>query len=286
MTLSINIIGAGHLGKTIGYLLARQHPLITIGGICNRSKTSTMTAIEFIGSGAYYSDMSKLPHANITLIATPDDLITETCIELSQNPFLKEGDIVMHCSGSLASDVLSAASDKKCFVASVHPMRSFAKPELSVAQYQGTYCAMEGDEMAIAILKPLFEKIGSIIYEIDKRKKSAYHAAGVFASNYLITLSHQALVCMKEAGVEHEIAMHVITNLMTSSVSNLETTLSPEHSLTGPIQRGDIATIKKHMEALHNVEQKILYASLGKATLTLTQHEPQTKERIEEALKK
>lgn len=282
MTYLVNIIGAGHLGKTLGRLLAQQESLIKIAGICNSSKTSTLAALKFIGSGAYYPIL-EMPPADITLIATPDDCLLETCAELAKNPSLKEGSIVMHCSGSLSSEVLNAVKEKSCLIASVHPMRSFAKPELSVEDYEGTYCAIEGDAQAILILKSLFEKIGSITYEIDKRKKSSYHAAGVFASNYVVTLAQQALTCLEEAGVENDIAMHVITTLMKSSVSNLEQTLSPTESLTGPLKRGDIATIKKHMDALTG-EQKDLYALLGKATLELTQHGLDVKKSIEGVL--
>ncbi|MDP3268139.1 MAG: DUF2520 domain-containing protein [Legionella sp.] len=283
MKLIINIIGAGHLGKTIGYLLA-QEPCVQIGAICNTSAMSTNAAIEFIGNGVYCSDIGELPPADVTIITTPDDLITEVCVVLSKNPNLKKDSVVMHCSGTLSSEALSSVSKKGCFVASVHPMRSFAQPEISVTQYQGTYCAIEGDEKAIPMLKSLFEKIGSITYEIDKRKKSYYHAAGVFSSNYLITLAHQALSCMKEAGVKQEIAIPIIASLMKGSISNLEKTLSPEHALTGPIQRGDVATIKQHMDALADTEQKNLYSSLGKATLTLTNHGSKKRKDIEEIL--
>ncbi|HRD70149.1 MAG TPA: DUF2520 domain-containing protein [Legionella sp.] len=283
MKLIINIIGAGHLGKTLGYLLA-QEPCVQIGAICNSSAMSTNAAIKFIGNGVYCSNIGELPPADVTIIATPDDLITEVCVVLSKNPNLKKDSVVMHCSGTLSSEALSSVSKKGCFVASVHPMRSFAQPEISVTQYQGTYCALEGDEKAIPMVKSLFEKIGSITYEIDKRKKSYYHAAGVFSSNYLITLAHQALCCMKEAGVDQEIAIPIIANLMRGSISNLEKTLSPEHALTGPIQRGDVATIKQHMDALADTEQKTLYSSLGKTTLTLTNHGSKKRRDIEEAL--
>ncbi|MGC1182385.1 Rossmann-like and DUF2520 domain-containing protein [Legionella sp.] len=283
MKLLVNIVGAGHLGKTIGNLLLK-HQLVTIGGICNTSKISAESAIKFIGGGTYYPAICELPSADITFITTPDDLIKQACDELSKNPFLKQENIVLHCSGSLTSDTLNSASNKGCFVASVHPMRSFAKPELSIEEYQGTYCAMEGDEKSLPILKSLFEKIGSITYQIDKSKKSLYHAAGVFSSNYLVTLAQQALTCMQESGVETEIAMHIITNLMKGSISNLEKTLSPKQSLTGPIQRGDVSTIEKHMDALYDEDRKILYSSLGRATLALTTHKHEKKEIIEKAL--
>lgn len=283
MTLSVNIIGAGHLGKTIGCLLA-AHAVVKINAICNTSEMSSKAAIEFIGSGTYCSSIQELPPADLCIIATPDDLIQEVCVALAKNSHLQLESIVMHCSGSLSSEVLSAVSEKGCFVASVHPMRSFAKPELSVEQYQGTYCAIEGDERAVHLLKALFETIGSITYQIDKAKKASYHAAGVFASNYVVTLAQQAQSCLSGAGVEREMAMHIITNLMKGALANLEKTLSPAQSLTGPIQRGDTSTVKKHMAALQNPEQKTLYSLLGKAALQLTQHRVEQKKQIEDAL--
>lgn len=282
MTLLVNIIGAGHLGKTIGHLLVK-HQLVNIGAICNRTKRTTTNAIKFIGQGKYCPMISELPPADITFITTPDDLISATCEELSRNPFIKMGSVVLHCSGSLSSDALISIKAKGCYVASAHPMRSFAKPELSVAQYSGTYCAVEGDKEALAPVCFLFNAIGSTTYEIDRMKKSSYHAAGVFASNYLVTLAQQALSCMKDAGVENEMAMHVITNIMRGTVSNLEKTLSPEQSLTGPIKRGDIATIMNHMASLTDMEQKHLYAALGKATLHLTDHSTAKKEEFTRA---
>ena len=279
MPIVVNIIGAGNLGKTIAHLLVKNH-LVHIAGVCNTSEKSSIDAIKFIGSGEYCPSIADLPAADITIISTQDALISVICEELSRNKYIKQGSIVIHCSGSLTTDALIAAKKIGCYVASVHPMRSFAKPELSVQQYSGTYCAMEGDPEAIPIINDLFGSIGSITYQIDKDKKSLYHAAGVFASNYLVTLSQQALLCLEEAGVEREMAMKVITNLMQSSISNLETTLSPEQSLTGTIKRGDIETIKKHMESLENIGQKNLYVSLGKATIPIAVLDKDTTEKI------
>lgn len=283
MTLMVNIIGAGNLGQTIGHLLVK-HRLVRVGAVCNTSRLNAQAAIKFIGEGEAYSSISELPPADVTFITTPDDLISNVCKTLSENKWIKLGSTVLHCSGNLTSEELNPVKDKGCYVASVHPMRSFAKPELSIAQYSGTYCAMEGDKEALAIVRSLFNAIGSITYLIDKRKKSSYHVAGVFASNYLVTLAQQAQICLKEAGVDREIGMQVITSLMKDTVTNLEKTLSPEASLTGPIKRGDTATIKKHIAALTDKEQRDLYSSLGKATLSLTTH-PETKiKAIEDSL--
>lgn len=265
----INCIGAGNLGKTIIHLLVNQG-LVQMGSVCNRSQTSARQAIQFIGGGDIGSSIHELPAASITFITTPDDVISQVAEELSHNPQLLSGSIVLHCSGSLGSNILLPLQNKGCYIASIHPMRSFAKPDLSIKQFTGTFCAMEGDVEALSVLGLLFTAIGAQLFRVDKNKKALYHAAGVFASNYLITLAQQALSCMQEAGVEQEISMKMITGIMRNTLANLEHTRSPEQSLTGPLQRGDVATIGHHMQALKSESQRALYALLGKATLPLT----------------
>ncbi|AHE66199.1 Rossmann-like and DUF2520 domain-containing protein [Legionella oakridgensis] len=282
--LLINIIGAGHLGKTIGRLLVKNK-LVKVGAIFNTSIESSISAIEFIGEGKYCTSLDELPAANITFITTPDDAISSTCETLVTNRFIEKDSIVMHCSGSLTSDALTSIKKRGCYIASAHPMRSFAKPKLSVEQYSGTYCALEGDSEALSVIAPLFTSIGSITYRINRNKKSLYHAAGVFASNYLVTLSQQALACLKDADVEDAMAMQIITNIMRRTVFSLEQTLSPRQSLTGPIQRGDISTIKKHMDSFPDRTRKKLYSELGEATLPLTTHDQNKTEAIRIALK-
>jgi predicted short-subunit dehydrogenase-like oxidoreductase (DUF2520 family) len=267
MSLKANIIGAGNLGKTLAHLLVKNE-LICLGAICNRSEESAKRAIEFIGKGSFCSSPSALPYADLTLISTPDDHIAETCLALSKNGQLKPGNLVLHFSGSLTSEALNPVKELGCYVASLHPMRSFANPEISVHQYSGTYCAVEGDAEAVRQIRALFDAIGSISYEITKEKKSIYHAAGVFASNYLVTLSQQALACLLEVGLDQDMAMGVITSLMQGTLLNLKTTSSPTLSLTGPIKRGDALTIQNHMRVL-NDDRQTLYSTLGQATIPL-----------------
>lgn len=279
MTVLVNIIGAGNLGRTIGSLIV-GNKIGRIGGVFNKSKESSINAINFMGDGTYYSDICDLPSADITFLATSDDVIPSMCQQLCKNKNILPGSTIIHFSGSLTSDTLSPAKQIGCNVASIHPMRSFARPEVSIKEFPGTYCAMEGDSEAVELIRGLFNSMGAITYLIEKEKKSLYHAAGVFASNYLVTLSNQALNCLIESGVEKDIAMRVIANIMKGTVLNLETTLSPEKSLTGPIQRGDISTIKKHLNSFSNSSQKSLYSSLGEATIDLTTHDTNKKSEL------
>lgn len=271
MCLTINIVGAGNLGKAIGRIIVKNK-LATINAVYNRNISNSVKAIEFIGEGKACHDLHDLPHADIVLITTPDDAIAETCLTLLHNTNIKRHSIIIHCSGALNSDVLSPMKQRGCYTSSIHPMHSFANPEISVEQFLGTYCAVEGDVEATKVVSRLFESMGAVTYSIKKDKKSIYHTSGVFASNYLITLFHQAVSCLNEAGVEENTGVRAIMHLMKGTLFNLERTMSAKKALTGPIQRGDVETVINHLNALDNPLQKELYAQLGRATLELTQH--------------
>ncbi len=283
MSLVVNIIGAGRLGQTIGRLLVKHH-LAKIAGVRNRSLESSMAAIQWIGDGQYFSNSQPLPLADIIFITTPDDHICETSIEICRSEKIKQGSIFIHCSGVLTSDIMSAAKRKGALVASVHPMGSFSAGDTSVEQYAGTYCAMEGDIDALQLIEPLFQSMGFITHKIAKEKKSLYHAAGVFVSNYLVTLAENAFHCLCDAGVEEKIALNMMVSLMKGTISNIETSSSPKEVLTGPINRGDLSTIKTHVSCFSDDKQRALYRALGKATIALTSHDQSTKERLETAM--
>lgn len=278
MNPTINIIGAGNLGKTIAKLIF-THNVGLIQGICNSSIESSEKAAYFIGKGEAKKINELLP-ADITFITTPDDKIELCCNKLVKSSNLKEGSIVLHCSGSLSSEILKMTKKRGCFTASVHPMRSFVKPEINVQQYSGTYCAIEGDDKATVMLHKVFTDIGSILYTVNRKKKGSYHAAGVFASNYLVTIYQNALFCLEDAKVEKEMAAKIVISLMKSTLNNLEVTLSSEKSLTGPIQRGDINTVIKHLDSLPQPISQ-LYKTLGLATLPIANLSKDKREKIE-----
>lgn len=277
----INVIGAGRVGQTLAWLLSRENTA-EIGYVCNQTEASIRAALQFIGQGTGCARAEELPPADITFITTSDDCIARACAALSHSR-LKSGGIVVHCSGALTSDTLEAVREKGCFAASIHPMRSFANPALSVVEFRGTYCALEGDLPAVAVLGPLFKTIGAMVFSIDKTKKPLYHAAGVFASNYLVTLFSQALSCLEDAGVDKHVAVGAALNLMNGTLRNLEQTQSPHLSLTGPIKRADTETILNHLQVLTEDKHR-LYSVLGQATLPLTTLSREEKDDVIEAL--
>lgn len=269
MIPSLNVLGAGKLGTTIAFLLQQQH-LVRVAGICNSSLASARNAASFIGVGTPVACIAELPAADITLIATPDDRIESCCQALVQESNLKQGSIVLHCSGALSSDVLSVAQAAHCAIASVHPLMSFASPQTAVERYRGVFCAMEGDVAALACLRPLFEAIGSTTFEISKENKTLYHAGSVFASNYLVALARLAQRCFGLAGIEDGVAKQLLVGLMTGTLANVQGSRCLKNALTGPIQRGDLNTVARHLDALQGSDLENIYAHLGQLTLELS----------------
>ena len=268
----INIIGAGKLGQTLGYLFAQKTQL-EIAGIYNQSFESSQVAQQFISSGHAVQHIDKLPLSDITLIATRDEDIQNTCVELAKAGKIKKESIVFHCSGILDSDVLSSAKVSDAYIASIHPMISIAKPEMTIHQFSGTFCALEGDENALKLLSPLFKKLGADLFVIQKKYKALYHTAAVFSSNYTVTLINAAIKCLEEADFKTKDAKRIILHLGRSALLNIEQNDDIKDALTGPIQRGDVETLEKNIESLTDESLKKLYRILGKSTLELTNHD-------------
>ena len=269
MSIKINFIGAGRVGKTIAKQIV-DNKFAIIQGVCNRSLESGKKAIAFIGQGKVFLGIQELPPADITFITTYDDVILSCCQKLAKSRNLKAGSTILHCSGSLSSDLLISLKEKDCYIASAHPMRSFAIfSDINIDHGYSNYCTLEGDDKALSVLSYLFNEIDYSVRLIDKKNKSIYHIAGIFASNYLITLYDSALSCLKHAGITGEDGCKIILNLMQNTLDNLNFAQSAEIALTGPISRGDLEVIRRHLQALSKTNLMELYKVLGLSTLTL-----------------
>jgi len=271
---SLNIVGCGRVGRVLGRLFAR-HDVFRVQDVLTRSIASAGDAVAFVGAGRACADMAGLRVADVTLLGVPDDRIAAACAALAACGLLADDSIVFHCSGALASSELSAASACGAAVASLHPVRSFADPEAVAQQFAGTFCGVEGDARALRLLQPALLAIGARPVALDAGAKTLYHAASVFASNYLTTIIDTALRAYRAAGIEPELARQMAQPLVAESLANIFR-LGPEQALTGPIARGDLATVTKQQAAVAAWDGAAgaLYEALADATKRLAQRRP------------
>lgn len=277
--MKLNIVGLGRLGKALAKSVIASG-LAEIGTIYSRRTTQVADFLCEMGQGQLCEHLCDMPHAEITMITTPDDHIQDVAAAISMRRDIQSSDIFFHCSGRLSSEILHPIREKGGRIASVHPLKSFSSASGEV-DCSGTYCGIEGEQHAISILEHFFKAMGFIPFRIDPNKKVLYHAGAVFASNYLVTLAHEAAGCMVSSGVCPETAKKITLSLMRSSLVNLEQKEAKD-ALTGPLVRGDIQTISAHLASLGSSSS--LYQTLAKATLPLTQHEEETLRKLEKIL--
>jgi predicted short-subunit dehydrogenase-like oxidoreductase (DUF2520 family) len=266
---TLSIIGAGHLGLSLGRLWANS-PAVRLQHILNSTLASTRAAIAFIGAGQPAISIEQMPAADIYLIGTPDDRIASCCDSLAAGGKLNGASVVFHCSGARSSGELAAASRQGAAVASIHPVRSFARPEQVVKNFSGTLCGVEGDPRALDILAACFSAIGAEFVPIMAEQKVLYHAGAVFASNYLVTLQDVAQATYGSAGIAPEVALKLMEPLVRSTIDNIFSH-GPAAALSGPIARGDMETASKQLEALTmaNPQHAELYRVFVDLTVTL-----------------
>lgn len=269
MSIPLTVIGAGRVGKTLARCLHRQ-ALVTMIDVVTQGSASAQAAAAFIGAGTARWHGKDLADATIFMLAVPDDQIVLCCEQLVAAGKLGPHSVVFHCSGALPSSILLAATSAGAVVASLHPIRSFAQPAHVADQFAGTYCGIEGDVAALAVLSPLFEAMGAVLVPLQGASKTLYHAAAVFASNYVVTLMATAHDAYIAAGIPADVALKLLTPLTRETVDNVAR-LGPLNALTGPIARGDVDTVARQQEAVSawECQRGLLYHHLANATRSL-----------------
>jgi predicted short-subunit dehydrogenase-like oxidoreductase (DUF2520 family) len=267
----VAIIGAGKLGQTIGHLLHHSSKY-RVAAVWNPRFFRATRAARFIGRGVRpFRDIIKAAQtADIVFITTPDRVIKDICNQLADRGGIKAKALVIHCSGNFSSAILAKTGTCNAFVASVHPLQTFAEPKAMVKGFAGTYCTYEGDRPALNIVRDIINTAGGIAVKIKPQNKPLYHAAGVILSNYLVTLIHTGRNLLIRSGFRKAQAGRAFLPLVQGTINNIRSTGTPG-ALTGPIARGDTLTVAEHLRAIRKKMHSCLhfYKDLGKYTVSV-----------------
>ena len=278
----LDILGAGKVGKTLARLW-HEHLVFEIDTVNNQSARSSLKAISFIGAGSEGPPRSR---ADVLMISAADYAIEDCATEMAKAGIVGPDTVAFHCSGSLPSYVLEPLKKQGAHIGSVHPVKSFAEADVAVESFAGTFCAVEGDEKAVELLKNALTAIGGKPFEIDPAVKAIYHAGSVFASNYLIGVAFAGVSCLEAAGVDKTLALDVLKPIIAGTVDNLFR-VGPIMALTGPIARGEVAVTERQLEALKawNPDFAFAYASMGVLTADVSKQQGRaSKESLERIL--
>ena len=245
---TVNIIGCGIVGKVLGRLF-HSAALFEIQDILNRSLESGQKAAAFIGAGRPVREYAALRPADLYLIAASDDAIASCAESLAASGLIAPGNVACHLSGALPSTVLAPIREQGGGAASVHPVKSFADPSASVASFAGTWCGIEGDAAAVALLSDSFSAVGGKIFPVDPAFKTVYHAGSVLVCNYLTSLIEVGVRAYEKGGLPRKTALQVMEPLVRGTLDNIFR-VGTVQALTGPIARGDAAVVAGQLAAL------------------------------------
>lgn len=251
---TVNVIGCGKVGKTLSVLI-QQRRAGAIQDLYSITPESAWATAKLIGHGNVVTDIQEMRPADIWLISVSDSQLRTVSESLARSPGVHlnngQASIAFHCSGFESSEILSALDHAGFRVASMHPVMSFADPSISINQFAGTPCGIEGHESAVRVLDDLAKKIGGKPFRLSTQNKGLYHAAAVFCSNFNVVLQAIAQEAWTAAGVDANMVKELQTALLTATTRNT-IEMGPSGALTGPASRGD----RELVDLQHRVVQE------------------------------
>lgn len=274
MSATIAIVGAGRLGRVLGRSLHRVD--WRIGAVVTRTEASARSAVRSIGAGyALAGVSSRVLHANIVLITTPDDAIREVATKLVRLGGDEwRGKIVLHTSGALDSTVLSPLARRGAFTGSLHPLQTFG--ERTSPPLEGVVFAVQGDPRAQRAARRIARALGGIPVTLRGDVKAAYHAAGTLASPFLLVIVECAMRILTDVGFSRRRAKTALLPLVRQTLANFER-FGAKKSWAGPVSRGDFSTIARHKAALsgRSIEVQQAYDALARLSARLLASHPE-----------
>jgi predicted short-subunit dehydrogenase-like oxidoreductase (DUF2520 family) len=210
-----------------------------------------------------------IAETDIVILAVRDDAITPLATSLAKARVITERHVVLHLSGAQGQEALGPLVSTRAGLGSLHPLQTIVEPELAPDRLKGAWAAVEGMPRAVEAGEQVARDLGMRPFRIATKAKAIYHAGAVFASNYLVVVEAVAQRLLRHAGLSDADAWAALRPLVEGTFENLSR-LEPREALTGPVVRGDTATIVRHIESLA-VDDAKLYRALGRAALELAQ---------------
>ncbi len=263
---SISIVGPGNLGSALAQSLAnagfRLDALVLRPKASSRRRAMALarrlkTHVLNVGTAPLISE--------VVWITVPDDQIASTAAALAGSQEWK-GKLVFHSSGALTSDELKPLRKRGARVASVHPMMTFVRG--ATPAMRGVMFSLEGDATAVRAAREIVAALGARSFVIARQSKVLYHAFGSFASPMVVALLAAMEQVALAAGISRRDIKPMMAPLLGKTWGNY-LAKDAASAFSGPLVRGDVATVRKHLRELKKVpEAREVYVALARMALT------------------
>jgi len=275
-TQTVSIYGTGALGRSLAIQLYKKGFEIT--SLINRTidRAKEIENVYSVSAKHVLKEPLRNEHiGNVLFLTVTDDKIVDVASSLARKNISFSHKTVVHCSGVLNSAVLRPLKREGASIVAMHPVQTFGGN--SENPFRNIYFSLEGDDQAVSQMAEIATALDAHSIKIKPEAKPYIHAAAAVASNYLVTLMHQAGRIAMETDIEKQDALKMLKPLIQTTFDNVINDGAVK-ALTGPIARGDIETIKKHIELLENDPALFLfYTTLGIHTCNLALEKERSK---------
>lgn len=250
--MNIGFIGAGRVGFSLGKYFSENG--INVSGYYSKNPMSAKAAADFASGTPFETVGALLEHSDIVFVTVPDDSIASVWRELKLSGVF--GKILCHCSGALESCVFDGCEAYGCSCCSVHPLLAVSDKLTSYEKFKSAVFTVEGRNESAELLTKILESCSNKVVRISPENKSRYHAAAVMVSNLSIALTDCALSELERCGFSRKTALDALSPLIFENTINMLKN-GLENSLTGPVERNDVYTVKKHLNTLSGDSREI-----------------------------
>lgn len=259
--LKVGIISAGRVGTALGVALERaEHVVVACSAI---SEESRQRAARRLPDSLVLPAPDVAADAELLLLAVPDTELAGIVSGLAATGAVRAGTIVVHTSGAVGISVLAPLTEQGCLPLAVHPAMTFTGSDEDIDRLsESCFGITAADEIGFAIAEALTLEIGAEPFRVDETARTLYHAALCHGGNHVVTLIDDALAALRAAlpgrlgsAVAEDpdgIAERVLGPLVRAAIAN--TLRDGRAALTGPVARGDSATLARHLAALAQVD--------------------------------
>ncbi len=261
----VGVIGPGRAGVGLALALVQAGYTVRLHG---RRKKTVPKPLQ-LTVGAADEPPAWVAQAGVLILAVRDDAISPLAEALARAEAVRSDQVVLHLSGVQGQEALASLVPSRAALGSLHPLQTISDPERAPARLKGTWAAVEGMPRAVQAAEGLAQEVGMRPFRVSGKQKAIYHAGAVFASNYFVVVEAIAQRLLRHAGLADAEAWQALRPLVEGTFENL-TRQEPKDALTGPVARGDEATIRRHLESLTR-DDALLYRALGRAALELAE---------------
>jgi predicted short-subunit dehydrogenase-like oxidoreductase (DUF2520 family) len=264
------VIGAGVVGTTLAAKLLRAG--VPVAGVHGRKPDLSELASALAGVLGSTGDLPAIvSESDVVIISVRDARIPEIARRLVDEKRLRPEQVVLHTSGNRpAAEMLAAAKPHVRGVGTLHPLIAVTDAPGTLENLRGASFGIEGDAAATRLATRLVRLMGGRPLPLAADSMALYHAAAVMASNYVVALTDIARSMLVAAGVAEADALPALTPLLASAIRNVAEVGLPS-AMTGPVVRGDVVSIERHIAALgaRAPETLDLYKRLGREVLRI-----------------